>query len=624
MDRTSVSRSTPAPARRRSTRQQLVQRTRAVLLVSLIAGAMFAALELASTSSPLPASFNVKQFGLGLAMVAFFTLGQPWAVRHAWILSIGIVVAAYLLTALSGMIAPSREYATTAVLFVGAALTTATIIPWGVWPQCATVAVGVAALGLVVMRIDGDLHVTGTALGAATLTGFVLSVLMAREAHRSRQALQGELRARRLTEEISERQRADEAWRQEAEIAGALVRVGREMISLLDTPALLDRLCQIAAEVLDCDLSYTLLRRSEEDVYVPVAGYGSTPEEQAIARAIKVPASLLSVLVSRLDQDDVAEVNTVPPELLAHLSAHEIGLSTQLCMALRRGKNLIGVQVASARRRSQPLSARQRRIAQGIAHLASLALDNARLVEEIEQASRVKSEFVATMSHELRTPLGAILGYTALLLEGHYGELIGEQRDILHRIDRKTEQLLDLVSATLDLTRLEEGPPVVKARPVVLPELFAEVDAETRELQDKSGLRFVWNVAGDLPQLRTDPRPLKMVLKNLIGNAAKFTEQGGVTVGASTRDGGVEIAVADTGIGIAPEALPVIFERFRQADSSHTRRFGGVGLGLYIVQRSLEMLGGTITVESQVGQGSTFRVWLPTTTTSSSVAAEHH
>ena len=130
-------------------------------------------------------------------------------------------------------------------------------------------------------------------------------------------------------------------------------------------------------------------------------------------------------------------------------------------------------------------------------------------------------------------------------------------------------------------------------------------------LHGQSGLRFVSNVVADVPPLHTDPRWLKVILKNLIANAVKFTPRGSVTVAARRRDDGVEISVDDTGIGIPADALPIIFERFRQVDSSTTRSYGGVGLGLYIVQRSVEMLAGNITVESEVGVGSTFRVWLP-------------
>jgi signal transduction histidine kinase len=126
-----------------------------------------------------------------------------------------------------------------------------------------------------------------------------------------------------------------------------------------------------------------------------------------------------------------------------------------------------------------------------------------------------------------------------------------------------------------------------------------------------STLDFIWKVEGELPPLHTDPGKLKVVLKNLIGNAVKFTKEGGITVEARRYSGGVEIAVSDTGIGIPPEAVESIFEPFRQADSSITHAHGGTGLGLHIVKRLLELLGGTVTVESEVGRGSTFRVWVP-------------
>ena len=141
--------------------------------------------------------------------------------------------------------------------------------------------------------------------------------------------------------------------------------------------------------------------------------------------------------------------------------------------------------------------------------------------------------------------------------------------------------------------------------------VLREIDAETRELQEKPGIRVAWEIPPGLPSVHTDPAKLKIVIKNLLGNAIKFTDHGQIRICAEECGRELLVTVCDTGIGIAPEMLPIIFEPFRQGDGSPTRRHGGVGLGLYIVSRLLELLGGTLSVESQVGRGSAFRVRIP-------------
>ncbi len=158
---------------------------------------------------------------------------------------------------------------------------------------------------------------------------------------------------------------------------------------------------------------------------------------------------------------------------------------------------------------------------------------------------------------------------------------------------------------------METGQLTVEVTPVSVADLLAALQAETQDVQEQSGLAFVWQVPEPLPSLATDLGKLKIVLKNLLGNAVKFTAQGHVSISAQGEAGGVAIAVTDTGIGIPAEALDVIFEPFHQVDGSNTRQYGGTGLGLYIVKRFLTLLGGTVAVESEVGRGSTFRVWLP-------------
>ena len=399
---------------------------------------------------------------------------------------------------------------------------------------------------------------------------------------------------------------------EQVQILGALVRVGQEMISVLGTPVLLDRLCQLTTEVLDCDCSYTFLWQPKEDVYVPVSGHGDTPEQWEAIRVLKIPRAEVADLLAHLERAEVAQVVTSAHQdlLLAGLQM-QCDVMVCLYLALRRGGEIFGIHLAGYHGRRQSFTPQQECIARGMAQIASMALENAQLVEKLERTNHLKEEFLATMSHEMRTPLSIIRGYNELLLESEFGPLTAEQADALGKVDKSSRALLELVNATLDLSRLEAGRLPVEIREIRLSELMSELEAETQELGEKPGLSFVWKVAPDLPLLRTDLLKLKVVIKNLICNAAKFTDQGSVTVDVHARNGGVEICVTDTGVGIAAEALPVIFEMFRQADSSLARRYGGVGLGLHIVRRLLELLGGTITVESEVGHGSTFRLWLP-------------
>jgi signal transduction histidine kinase len=409
--------------------------------------------------------------------------------------------------------------------------------------------------------------------------------------------------------------------RHEAEVSSALARVGQQLMAALGTAAFLDRLCHVTAEVLRGSASHTLLRQADEDVYVPVASYGATPEAQAIARAIKIPRQMMDGVLAELEHADVSEVRTIPLDLLSSAEQERLGFGITLGMALRRGPTLIGLQVVQSRNRTEPFRPIDLRIARGIAQIASVALEHARVVEELNQASRLKSEFVATMSHELRTPINIILGYADLLLGGEFGPLTPDQTAALRQTNRSAGELLELINATLDLGRFEAGQVPLAVQDVDLTDLFREVRAETRRLGGAQTCQVLWTALPDLPPLSTDFVKLKTVLKNLVNNALKFTEQGSVTVSVEGADDGVMFSVADTGIGIAPDVLPVIFEAFRQADSSTTRRYGGVGLGLYIVRRFVALLGGRVTVESTLGQGSTFRVWVPLRTPASRVAA---
>ena len=230
--------------------------------------------------------------------------------------------------------------------------------------------------------------------------------------------------------------------------------------------------------------------------------------------------------------------------------------------------------------------------------------------EAAEAANRAKSEFLANMSHEIRTPMTAILGYTDLLMiDDNSPE---ERASHLQTIHRNGESLLKLINDILDLSKIEADKMAVEPRDCPMSQIVEDVASSLRVRAAEGGLGFQIDYLPPLPQtIRTDPERLRQILLNLVGNAIKFTEKGGVRISvrcvlepdSSPR---IEFAVADTGIGMAPEEISRLFEPFTQADTSTTRRFGGTGLGLTISKRLAQMLGGDIRVQSTPGKGSTF------------------
>ncbi|MGE0682164.1 MAG: PAS domain S-box protein [Candidatus Binatia bacterium] len=413
--------------------------------------------------------------------------------------------------------------------------------------------------------------------------------------------------------DITERKRTEERFREEAEINAALVGVAREMIASLDTSAVLDRLCRLTTEVLDCDCGHTLLWFPEEEIYRNVAGYGNTPEQWETLRAMKIPRGSAVALASQMLKDDgVVEVeeSTAEPGSLLTMLMHQSGLTASLIVPLRRGESVIGALTASYRGR-RGFSDRQKRLARGLARITSLALANAQLLEEIERSNHIKEDFVSTMSHELRTPLNIMLGYNQLLREETFGPLTVKQMDVIDRVQKTAHELLEMVNTTLDLNRLQSRRVPLEIQAVQIPEFMRELEVEAQQLNRKPHLQLQWEIPPNPPVLRTDPVKVKIVLKNLLTNALKFTETGAISVRVETQEHGVAFIITDTGPGIAPEELTVIFEPFRQGGEFATRSQGGVGLGLYIVRQLLELLNGKISVTSEVGKGSAFRVWLP-------------
>ena len=230
-------------------------------------------------------------------------------------------------------------------------------------------------------------------------------------------------------------------------------------------------------------------------------------------------------------------------------------------------------------------------------------------VARAEDASRAKSEFLANMSHELRTPMNGVLGMASLLEEM---PLTADQEECLGVITDSARSLMHLINDILDLSKIESGQMELELVPTNLDDLIRRVVSLLSVRTEERGLRLEYRSKGRVTgYFRADGLRIRQIIMNLVGNAVKFTEEGAITISLEEADAGVVIRVADTGVGIPPERVAGIFERFTQADQSTTRRFGGSGLGLTICRLLVEEMGGRISVSSQVGQGSTFSVELP-------------
>jgi signal transduction histidine kinase len=269
---------------------------------------------------------------------------------------------------------------------------------------------------------------------------------------------------------------------------------------------------------------------------------------------------------------------------------------------------LIGVQVCENPR--AVTESATLRIARGFLDLASLALSNARLVDELERSNTVKTYYAATMTHELRNTLFAIGGLAEMLadkLESGQAEL----SRLANAIHERTHDSLAVIQASLELTSSDVRRTDDSTHDVAVPELLGQIAREVHVPGGKTNLRVEWDLPENLPSVRTDTIKLAMILRNLINNAIKFTDEGYVRVSVRPVEGALLFVVSDTGIGIASADLANLFEPFRQAHGVRSRRAGGAGLGLYIVGRLVELLGGRIGVESEASEGTRFTLTLP-------------
>ena len=349
--------------------------------------------------------------------------------------------------------------------------------------------------------------------------------------------------------------------------------------------------------------------RSVEGIFLGTPIFSMVPVVAALVlpRSRIIPISLLSVIVYSFSNSIIsindftveglqAEYMLVPIVLLLFFEGLLLSqLRTEFDARLEEMRRSV-VETEDAKRRAE---------------IARQQAERDR--ERAENADRTKSQFLANVSHELRTPLNAIIGYDEAMLAGMVGDFTPKQYELLGVMQHSSRRLLNLINDILDLSKIEAGSLDLYLSPINVNQIIQNTVDSVRSLAEKNSLSLEVSLVSDAQKpMISDMHKIEQIITNLLSNAIKFTEVGGVTIeGRRTNDGGLTLKVRDTGVGIPAEALELIFDPFQQVDGTLKRKYQGTGLGLAITKRLAEALGGSISVESEIGIGSSFTVFLP-------------
>ena len=386
-----------------------------------------------------------------------------------------------------------------------------------------------------------------------------------------------------------------------------------------DVQPVLDTIAERATRL--CDANFGFVFTFDGDLIHISSTFGVDPRGiEAIRAQFPMPPGKHSISSRTISTREVVHVSDVlaDPEYAIKDAARVARFRACLGVPMRSEGEIIGA-ITVLRPEVGYFSDKQVDLLKTFASQAVIAIQNVRLFNEIQEkslqlelANRHKSEFLANMSHELRTPLNAIIGFSEVLLEKMFGEMNEKQEDYLKDIHSSGKHLLALINDILDLAKVEAGRMELNVDRFHLPSAIDNALTLIRERALRHGISVSAEIDPQLGEVSADERKLKQILLNLLSNAVKFTPEGGkIKVAARPAGNMVEIAVSDTGIGIAPEDHAAVFEEFKQVGTDYTRKAEGTGLGLALTRKFVALHGGTIRVESELGKGSTFTFTLP-------------
>ena len=554
----SAARRDGGPDIRETDREALSARARVGLWIVLVAVAVFTLADLKLVQHGLRSMLLVRVVQLALIGAASLALRVRMSERLRVASTVAFVSGIYVTSAIAGSLRGGMS--TQPITDLAIAFATATTLPWGPWPQLASVTVAVLAIALGDYAVHGTLAGTSPHMAAGLGVAFLVSVYIAHQLARYRR----------------ERDAAEAAVRRNEERFRSLIERGSDVITILDaegviryeSPSIERRLGHRAEDRLGERASRYV---HPEDLRAVTAAFGRALDGQAVS---------VECRAARRD-GSWRDVEAVFTNLLDHPAV---------------GGIVVNWRDIGERKRAEEERARY-------VHELARARDQALA------STRAKSMFLANMSHEVRTPMNVIIGMTDMVLDT---DLRSDQRANLERVRAAAIGLLAIINDILDASKIEAGKLTIEAVDMDLRRTLVEAAGLLVPAASAKGLSLTCVIEPDVPaQVKGDPVRVRQTLVNLVGNAVKFTDRGAITVEArvlrrASSHVVVRVSVIDTGIGIPPERQAGLFESFAQGDDSTTRVYGGTGLGLAICRQLVTLMGGHMGLESQPGRGSTF------------------